>query len=180
MSCCLASLTRTDESGLLRLYTDSRVRTFLGGPVPLAEARRRVQALFDQREPSCPAWAVRPAPGDSGVFLGIVTLDLHPDGHDVQISYLLLPEHQGCGHATQAVAAALQHASAVLGLTRVVAETQSGNARSIRLLERVGMRFERKVIRFGAEQCIYACKPLDQTQHGVPPGPLSRHDFLEF
>lgn len=42
-----------------------------------------------------------------------------------------------------------------LSLTRVVAETQAANVASCQLLERLGMRLERTVERFGAGQAIY-------------------------
>ena len=151
----LHPLTPADADDLLRLYTEPGVRAFLGGPLSTVEARRRVDAFFISRTPH-PVWAIRSAGGDRSGFLGMVSLDPHHDGHDVQISYLLLPEHQGHGHASLAVADALRYAFTVLGLDRVVAETQSRNARSVRLLERVGMAFERRVIRFGVEQSIYA------------------------
>lgn len=43
-----------------------------------------------------------------------------------------------------------------LNLSRVVAETQTANTSSCRLLERVGMEIEKISIRFGAEQAIYS------------------------
>ena len=153
----LYPLTPADTDALLRLYTDPSVRTFLGGSISTAEAHQRVAALLVHSELH-PVWAIRSGDGDRSDLLGMVSLDPHYDGRDVQVSYLLLPEHQGKGHASPAVADALRYAFTALGLARVVAETQSRNVRSIRLLERVGMVFERRVIRFGAEQSIYATR----------------------
>ncbi|WP_087919643.1 GNAT family N-acetyltransferase [Paenibacillus donghaensis] len=42
-----------------------------------------------------------------------------------------------------------------LNLTKVIAETQMANHSSCRLLEKVGMKLEQTVIRYGAEQAIY-------------------------
>lgn len=39
---------------------------------------------------------------------------------------------------------------------KLVDETQTANKRSYRLLEKLGMQLERKVIRFGAEQAMYS------------------------
>jgi RimJ/RimL family protein N-acetyltransferase len=89
-------------------------------------------------------------------MLGLVSFDQHHDGKDIEVSYALLPENQGRGYATEAVQIALRYAFDQMGLRRVVAETQSLNARSVALLQRIGMVFQRTVIRFGAEQSIYA------------------------
>lgn len=59
------------------------------------------------------------------------------------------------GYATEALTLALQYASDTLVLKRVIAETQSKNDASIRLLNRVGMKFEREIMRFGEAQSIY-------------------------
>ena len=99
-------------------------------------------------------------------MLGIVSLDQHHDGKDIEVSYALLPENQGRGCATEAVQFALSHAFSQMGLTRVVAETQSLNARSVALLQRIGMVSQRTLIRFGAEQSIYAA--LNRNQSTAP------------
>lgn len=45
-----------------------------------------------------------------------------------------------------------------LGLDEIVAETQTANGASCKLLERVGMTLEAKLHRFGAEQAVYSIK----------------------
>jgi hypothetical protein len=49
-----------------------------------------------------------------------------------------------------------------LDLAKVVAETQTANKSSCRLLERVGMEWERTISRFGAEQAIYSVQSKNQ------------------
>jgi len=154
-SCCCGRLSPLDAPALLRLHTDRQVRQFLGGPVAEPAAHQRVQLLIATDRP-LPAWAIRSAKSENGPLLGFVSLDQHHDGKDIEVSFALLPEHQGQGLATEAVQFALRHAFDDMGLARVVAETQSLNTRSIALLHRIGMVLERKVIRFGAEQSIYA------------------------
>jgi ribosomal-protein-alanine N-acetyltransferase len=99
-------------------------------------------------------WAIRLK--SDGEFVGMVSLGVHHDGTDTEISYLLLPEWWGQGYAKEAVRAVVDLALGDLGLPRVVAETQTANVASCRLLESLGMRLERRVERFGAEQAIYA------------------------
>jgi RimJ/RimL family protein N-acetyltransferase len=64
---------------------------------------------------------------------------------DVDVGYALLPEFCGLGYAAEAAAAALAHARDTLGLRRVVAVVNEENGRSLRLLEKLGFRYERMV-----------------------------------
>ena len=154
--CCLESLEVNDLPLVERLFSESKVRAFLGGSIAPSLARQRALEFVLQSER---AWAVRSASGNSGL-LGVVLLDRHHDLEDIEVSYLFLPEHWGRGYASAAVRQVLAHAFGTIGLCRVVAETQSANAASVRLLERLGFRLLRKVVRFGAEQSIYLAEPL--------------------
>ena len=72
----------------------------------------------------------------------------------VEIGYTLSRPAQGRGLATEAVRA-LVAALFAAGLTRVVATTDARNARSVALLERVGMRHERdETAVFRGEVCL--------------------------
>jgi [ribosomal protein S5]-alanine N-acetyltransferase len=57
----------------------------------------------------------------------------HPD-----LGYALAPAARGCGYASEAGAAVLAHARAVLGLGSVLAIVNPDNLRSIAVLERLG------------------------------------------
>jgi ribosomal-protein-alanine N-acetyltransferase len=78
---------------------------------------------------------------DTRVALGLCGL-LRRDSHaDVEIGFALLPQARRCGYAFEAAAATLQLGVHALGLTRIVAITAPDNAHSIRILERLGLRF---------------------------------------
>lgn len=64
---------------------------------------------------------------------------------DVDLGFAYLPAFRGQGLAFEAASAVLQYAHAILGLDRLAAIVSPGNARSIALLEKLGMRFERNV-----------------------------------
>lgn len=64
---------------------------------------------------------------------------------DVDIGYAFLPEFCGNGYAREAATAVLHHAHQVLRLNRVVAIVNPDNQPSIRLLEKIGFRYERMV-----------------------------------
>jgi RimJ/RimL family protein N-acetyltransferase len=64
---------------------------------------------------------------------------------DVDIGYAFVPAARGQGLASEAAAAVLRHGFEHLGLQRIVAITSPDNAPSVRVLESIGMRYERRV-----------------------------------
>lgn len=74
--------------------------------------------------------------------LGVCGLAKRDFLDDVDIGYAFLPEYGGQGYAYEAAQGVLAHARA-LGLKRLVATVVPENDASIRLLEKLGLRFER-------------------------------------
>lgn len=101
-------------------------------------------------------WVVREKRTDD--FIGLLSLGPHHDGVDLEVSYQLLPNWWGRGYATEVVQVIINYALNELNLPKVLAETQTANISSCKLLEKLGMELERKVNRFGAEQSIYSIK----------------------
>ena len=64
---------------------------------------------------------------------------------DVDIGFAFLPAHRGQGYAHESNAAVLAHGKRDFGLKRIVAIASPGNAKSIALLEKSGMRMEKTV-----------------------------------
>ncbi len=80
-----------------------------------------------------------------GVPIGFCGL-LRRDGlDDVDVGYALLPRYWSQGYASEAAAAVLAYGRETLGLQRIVAITATDNVRSIRVLEKLGLKFERLV-----------------------------------
>jgi RimJ/RimL family protein N-acetyltransferase len=79
-----------------------------------------------------------------------------PDG-TAEVGYSILEEFQGRGYATEMTRALVAWAFSHPRVTRVVAETYPELTRSIRVMEKCGMRFvgpgsEERVIRYGVER----------------------------
>jgi RimJ/RimL family protein N-acetyltransferase len=104
-------------------------------------------------------WAVerRDAPG---VPIGMCGLIRREGLDDVDIGYAFLPAARGQGLAREAAAAVLAHGFGALGLRRIVAITSVGNRASGRVLEAVGMRFERRLREPGHDEdsLLYAAE----------------------
>ena len=63
--------------------------------------------------------------------------------NDVDVGFALREPFRGHGYAFEAAEAVMRHGRDVLGLRRIVAITSPQNHASIRLLQRLGLRFER-------------------------------------
>jgi [ribosomal protein S5]-alanine N-acetyltransferase len=64
---------------------------------------------------------------------------------DVDIGFALLPEHEGKGYAYEAASATMIYAKDVLKLKRVAAITVPYNKASIKLLEKIGLKFDKMI-----------------------------------
>jgi RimJ/RimL family protein N-acetyltransferase len=125
-----------NEPSFIRNIGDRGVRTLddarayiLNGPVASYEKHGFGLWLMELKETCAPA--------------GVCGLLKRDALEDVDIGYALVPEHWSRGYASEAASAVLAYARERLGLRRVVAITDAGNQSSIRLLEKLGFRYER-------------------------------------
>ncbi len=78
----------------------------------------------------------------AGQTIGMCGLVNRPTLEDVDLGFALLEQFVGNGYALEAALAVLDHAKNEIGIKRVVAITNVDNDRSIKLLERLEMKFE--------------------------------------
>ena len=64
---------------------------------------------------------------------------------DVDIGFAFLPPYRSQGYAFESADAVMDYGRKVLGLRRVVAITNEDNIGSIRVLEKIGMSFDRMI-----------------------------------
>jgi RimJ/RimL family protein N-acetyltransferase len=82
---------------------------------------------------------------DSGVPIGLCGLIKRDGLADVDVGFAFLPEYRKNGYAFESSSAVIAHGENVLRLTRIVAITAPANRDSVRLVEKLGLRFERNV-----------------------------------
>lgn len=78
---------------------------------------------------------------------------------DVDLGYAFLPAFRGRGYALEAAAAVMDYGRKTVGLERIVAVVSPDNDGSIRVLERLGFRYERPV-RMSADEpeiALFSC-----------------------
>jgi RimJ/RimL family protein N-acetyltransferase len=82
---------------------------------------------------------------ETGEPLGMCGLIRRSTLNDVDIGYAFLPRYWSKGYAFEAALAMKQYGRDVIGLKRMVAVVDPQNAGSIRLLEKLGMTYEKMV-----------------------------------
>lgn len=75
------------------------------------------------------------------LILGDIGIHFKTD-RQAELGYTLAPEHQGQGYATEAVVCVLDYLFVKLKKYRVTASVDPKNLKSVKLLERIGMRRE--------------------------------------
>ena len=99
---------------------------------------------------------------EKGVLVGDIGVHFLEDDAQTEIGYTISPDYQGQGYGTEAVSAVVNYLFTDLGKHRIIASIDPRNTRSVKLLERLGMRkeahFVKSVMIDGkwCDDCIYA------------------------
>ena len=91
---------------------------------------------------------------ESGTRVGICGLVKRESLEDVDIGFAFLERFRAKGYARESAAAVLDHARNALGIKRIVAITVPDNSGSIKVLEKIGLQFEKKMKRPGSDEEI--------------------------
>jgi ribosomal-protein-alanine N-acetyltransferase len=148
----LRRLAEADAPFVLALLTDPDFLTQVGdrGVHDLESARRYVRegpgASYARYGFGLNVMQLKSSAAAVGLC-GLLRRGSHPD---VEIGFALLPQARGQGLALEAAAATLCWGLDSLFLPRIVALTAPENVGSMRILERIGMRFER-LVQFSAD-----------------------------
>ncbi|MCU1285243.1 MAG: Protein N-acetyltransferase, RimJ/RimL family [Acidobacteriales bacterium] len=86
----------------------------------------------------------------TGVPIGICGLLKRETLKDPDIGFAFLPQYCGQGYAMESAAAVMRYGQSALRMTRIVAITSPGNEASIKLLEKLGMKYE-ETVRMGKD-----------------------------
>ncbi|MCT8138505.1 GNAT family N-acetyltransferase [Anaerobacillus sp. CMMVII] len=89
--------------------------------------------------------------GQCGIIPQIVD-----EKQEMEIGYLFVRKHWGKGLATEAAIATLNYGFKELGFSRLIATIYHKNEPSIRLAERIGMKFEKRTFVGKSDDVIYS------------------------
>ena len=148
----LRRLTGDDAEFILELLNDPAFIKYIGdrGVRSVADARRYILERFvaSYEKHGFGLYVVElKEPGAPTGICGLVKRD---ELADVDVGFAFLPRYRAKGYAMESAAAVKAYAFEVLGLKRLVAITNPNNEGSIRVLEKLGMKYER-LLRLSAD-----------------------------
>ena len=158
----LRPCARNDLEALHRLWTLPDVRLFLwdNREISRSSAEQVIESSLVSFERSgYGLWIIRRL--DQPAIIGFAGLRRLPADGDPELLYGLDPDHWRKGFATEGARAVLRFGFEPAGLERIRAATDVPNTRSVAVLERLGMNFEKREMANGFELVRYVLARMD-------------------
>lgn len=150
--CVLLKLQEDDYEAIKQLYMNTDIRRYLGGILEEDTIKKTFLNMVHQKMDGLNLVVKEKS---THTFVGLISLDTHHDGISTEVSYQILPKWWGKGIGSEVVEEVINYAFKSLNLPEVIAETQTANKPSCRLLEKLGMNLRETLLRFGEEQAVY-------------------------
>ncbi|MEP6704526.1 MAG: GNAT family N-acetyltransferase [Acidobacteriota bacterium] len=159
--------TIDDLPQLIEQRSDPDVNKFLGGtklqnPESLSKRIRFYMRCYETHGFGTCAMIWKP----SGEMIGSAGLQPLDGTDEVEVGYSMIKEYWGKGIGTEAARVWLDHGFRSAGLDRIVAVAHTENWASRRIMEKLGMHYEKSEFHYGAECAFYAISN-DQFVNGV-------------
>jgi RimJ/RimL family protein N-acetyltransferase len=129
------------------------------------------------RKPDAESARANPEGPKRDEMIGFCGLQPLAETRDIEIGWWLARAWRGKGLATEAAREAMRDGFARIGLRRIVAIAQPQNRASIRIMEKLGMRYERATTHRGFRVVLYAIaneKQGEPTRRNVSHGGTER------
>jgi len=155
----LREITLEDKEEMFRLYSNTEVHKYTGEPL-MESMEEMVKAIelriSDYKKFGYGRWATFLKNGMQ--FVGWSGLAYLPEFDEIDIGYRFFPEYWGLGIATEAAKAILSYGFDHLQLNRIIAIAMHENKASIRVMEKIGMIFEKYApYEIGSEDAMWYC-----------------------
>lgn len=152
-------LTDAHYEELCRLLGDPRVGATLGGTRDPEQVRERLTAHTTHwRDHGFGMWLWRK--GDYLVARGGLNC-IRVDGVDeVEVGWAVVPELWSQGYATELGAASLRFAFEQAALDNIIAFTLPDNAASRRVMEKLGMAYEKDIVHIELPHVLYRLRSI--------------------
>lgn len=140
----LRELHMADAEDMLRLHSNPQVQKYTGEDIirTLEGIHEKIQEKRDEyAKHGFGRWATLLK--EKQQFIGWAGLSYLPEFDEIDLGYRFLPDYWGAGLATEAAQAILTYGWETLGLSRIIAIAMKDNQASIRVMEKVGMQFEK-------------------------------------
>ena len=165
----LREIESTDVDALAAVYADPETMRFFTGARSRERAAADISWARDQYARAGFAFYATVL-RETGVFVGRCGLlpQVLNETRELEVAYMLDRRYWGQGLATEAARALRDYAFRTTTQTRVISIIAPGNARSIRVAERNGMRFVRDIWFDGARDRLYEITRAEWSA-GPPP-----------
>lgn len=156
----------SDISALIDLWVDPDVTKHMGGP----RDREKLQTIFDEdvKDPFAYEFDLWPVvEKETKEVIGHCgLLDKEVDGkEEIEVNYIFKSSAWGKGYASEIAHAIIEYAFEEKKLNRLIALIKPDNQSSERVAVKIGMTFEKEVIRpGGAARKVYVIESEDQTK----------------
>lgn len=152
----LRKFTLEDADQLYRIYNNSEVMRYVGN---YARTKEQTEAellsmIQHWQQHDFGMWAV--IDKQNQILIGRCGLCFLDDTKEVELGYLLDKFYWGRGLATEAAKAALKYGFEVVKLERIVAVAKPENLASRRVMEKVGMKYEKDAHYYDSDVVYYS------------------------
>ena len=144
-----------DAPHFFELNSDPEVIRYTGDPPfeSIEAAEAFIKAYDVYKRDGYGRWAVELK--SNGEFLGFCGLRLDDDGPETDIGFRFHRRHWCMGYASESGQACLDHGFNTLGLRRIIGRAMHENKASIRVLQKLGMRFSHNDHCHGHDAAVY-------------------------
>ncbi|MBC7970930.1 MAG: GNAT family N-acetyltransferase [Verrucomicrobia bacterium] len=154
--------TLIDLDALAATWGDPEVMRYIGSGQTRSrsETKASLERIIEhQEQDGFSLWAVdHKADGKLLGFCGLKSLD---DTAEIEIGWRLAKAYWGRGLATEGAKASLEYGFEVLEMNRIVAVANPANAASRRVMEKIGLQYEKEA-RYYNTDCVYYALNRDQ------------------
>lgn len=140
----LKNITLEDKENMFKMYANPEVQKYTGEPVTtsLEEMEEAIKERAHNYEKyGYGRWATFLKPQMQ--FVGWAGLAYLPEFDEIDLGYRFLPEFWGKGIATEVSFSILEYGFNTLQLSRIIAIAMKEHKASMRVMEKIGMQFEK-------------------------------------
>lgn len=140
----LRQIVPSDKDDMYALHADPAVQQYTGEPLikSVAEMEEAIQYRLDNYDKyGYGRWATLRK--SDGQFIGWAGLAYLEEFGETDLGYRFMPNYWGSGYATEASEAILRYGFDVIRLKRIIAIAMKDNLASIRVMQKIGMQFEK-------------------------------------
>lgn len=154
----IRELAVSDIKEIYPIYTDPQVRNYIENIDDYMENEIEKQKAYIQNVYSFYGyglWGVFSK--TTGRLIGRCGIENHIiDGkEEIMLSYLLDSQHWGYGYALECCNAVLKYAYEELGIKRIVAVIDTGNSRSVKTAQKLGMECVKEIVHNNRKSFLY-------------------------